>query len=410
MLSEIICFVLEIPLSSWTTPSTIKKLVVDWKPSQSIHSIFLFLEDRLPKSNNIIGMRIPQTLHPENLIRLFRRRIQDAPFPHLLRLVLHKYKKVYINSVYISRSKGLKKLLSLLWNFYIYQMDSKLLFLNNQVYDGQQPKHFVSMDRNSIIRKERQTPWYEYQSQGANIESCLTRFLSFHYGRYRNHSILAIGGTPYFAKKYLYFILILFENNSCSCIESNRFFLKRLSKNCFLFLGYNLAFRSIVRKVRVDDMEKSYSSTFVTNQVLTELPITLMVKLTAKKNSCDNAGHPMSKSAWVTLPDDDILKRFAYIWKILSIYYGGSTNRNGLRRLKYILRFSCDNTLACKHKSKTRSLQRKFESETFLDNCVKSNQMSPFSNTPNLSNDRRCWCLNVIRPIISTIGTLEIQI
>jgi hypothetical protein len=219
---------------------------------------------------------------------------------------------------------------------------------------------------------------------------------------------LAIGGTPYLKKKYFYFILILLEYHSHSCVEYNQIFFENLLQN-FSFLDYSLGFGSKIRKIRVDDTEKTYSSFFVTNQVFTKIPIKLMVKFMAKKNFCDNAGHPTSKSVWVTLPDDEILKRFIDIWKMVSIYYGGSTNQNGLRRLRYILRFSCDKTLACKHKSTTRSLQRRFESETFLDNRVKYNEMSPFSNILNLSNDRRCWSLNVVRPIVSTLGTFEIQ-
>lgn len=361
----------------------------------------------MPKSNNLIGIRIPQKIHSEILIRLFRKRIQDAPFPHLLRLVLHKYKKLFLNSIFISRTKGIKKLSSLLWNFYIYQIDSKILFLKNHGH-GQQPRSFLSIDRNSIFRKERQTSWYKYRFDRVNRESYLIRFFYFHYARYRNRSILSIGGTPYLKKKYLYFILILLKYNSHSCVEYNQIVFESLLQN-FSFLGYSLGFWSKIRKIRVDDTEKTYLSFFVTNQVFTKLPITRMVKFMAKNNFCDNAGHPTSKSVWVTLPDDEILKRFANIWKILSIYYGGSTNKNGLRRLRYILRFSCDNTLACKHKSTTRSLQRRFDSETFLDNRVKYNEMSPFSNILNLSNDRRCWCLNVVRPIVSTLGTFEIQ-
>jgi hypothetical protein len=219
---------------------------------------------------------------------------------------------------------------------------------------------------------------------------------------------LAIGGTPYLKKKYFYFILILLEYHSHSCVEYNQIVFESLLQN-FSFLGYSLGFQSKIREIRIDDTEKTYSSFFVTNQVFTKLPITLMLKFMAKNNFCDNAGHPTGKSVWVTLPDDEILKRFVDIWKILSIYYGGSTSQNGLRRLRYILRISCDNTLACKHKSTTRSLQRKFESEILLDSRVKYNETSTFSNTLNLSNDRRCWCLNVVRPIVSTLGTFEIQ-
>ena len=398
-----ICFVLEISLSSWITPPTMKKLIVDWKTSRSIHSIFLFLEDRLPKSNNILGIRIPQNVHSESLIRLFRRSIQDAPFLHILRLALHKYKKISVNSVYISRNKGIKNIASVPWNFYISEIDSTILFLKNQVH-GPQSRSFRSIDWNSITRKGGRFSWYEYRSYGANMRFCLSRFF-FHYGRYRNHSILAIGGTKYFARKWIYFISTLLESYSDSCVKYNRVFFERLSKDSFFFLGYNLGFRSIVRRVRVSNAGgEPYFSLFVTNQVFTELPITLMVKLMARKSSCDSAGHPISKSAWVTLPDHDILNRFGHIWRILSVFYGGSTNRDGSRRSRYILRLSCDKTLACKHKSTTRSLQRRFDSETFLDNSVKYNEM-----TSNLSNDPRSWYMNVIRPAVSTLAIWEIQ-
>ncbi|WP_369009020.1 hypothetical protein, partial [Escherichia coli] len=57
-----------------------------------MHFIFLFLEDRLPKSNHVLDTEVPQNLHLETPIRLFRRRIKDVSFPHLLRIVFNKYK------------------------------------------------------------------------------------------------------------------------------------------------------------------------------------------------------------------------------------------------------------------------------------------------------------------------------
>ena len=45
-----------------------------------------------------------------------------------------------------------------------------------------------------------------------NMHFCLSRFFC-HYGRYRNRSILAIGGTKYFERKWIYFISTLLEQN-----------------------------------------------------------------------------------------------------------------------------------------------------------------------------------------------------
>ena len=57
----------------------------------------------------------------------------------------------------------------------------------------------------------------------------------------------------------------------------------------------------------------------------------------ARKNSCKSAEHPMSKSAWLMLPDDDILKRFAHIWRTLSVYYGGSANGDIFCNFSFVL-------------------------------------------------------------------------
>jgi len=128
----------------------------------------------------------------------------------------------------------------------------------------------------------------------------------------------------------------------------------------------------------------------------------------AKENFRDSTGRPVSKLAWTTSTDDDILNRFVQTWRIFSLYHSGSINRDGLRRLRYILRFSCDNTLACKHKSATRSLRRRFDSEIVLDNYLKNDEMSPASSTLNVLNNQRVWHLNITRPVLSTLGALEI--
>nr|YP_010395658.1 maturase K [Cyathea lepifera]QKV46536.1 maturase K [Cyathea lepifera]UQJ73733.1 maturase K [Cyathea lepifera] len=400
-LLKTICLVLEIPLLSRIIP-LVMKTNSDWRPSQSIHSIFLFLEDRLPNSNHVLDTKIPLNLHIETPIRMFRRRIQDAPFLHLSRLVLHKYRNLSVKSW-----KGNDKNFDiLLWNFYIYEIESLLLFLWKQLYRSQL-RYSVSTDQNNITRKER---LYRYgpQFDTASVNSYLTRSSCIHYGRYKNHSLIAFGGTRYFAIKWIYSILILVESHCHYRTESNQMCIKLLSNSCVSLLGYILCVQSLTKKVRVGATEGSHITLSSAKNLLSKVPISLLVKLMAKENFRDSTGRPVSKLAWTTSTDDAILNRFVQTWRIFSLYHSGSINRDGLRRLRYILRFSCDNTLACKHKSATRSLRRRFDSEIVLDNYLKNYEMSPASSTLNVLNNQRVWHLNITRPVLSTLGALEI--
>nr|YP_008474541.1 intron maturase [Marsilea crenata]AGI51476.1 intron maturase [Marsilea crenata] len=407
-LVEAICLVSEKNLLSDTMALATKK-ASNWKPSQSIHSIFPFLEDRLPNSTHLLDTRIPYNLHSETLIRMFRRRIQDAPFLHFLRLLLSKYIDFYdTDRLLIPKLEVFKKLANMLWNYYIYEIESSLLFLRKQLR-GSQSIPFVSTGLSNTIRKERHSDWYGDQQDAINNDYSPTRSLCIHYARYKNRSLVAVSGTRYFARKWICFILLLIESQFHLSNESNQVLVKISSRNCILLLGYTLDVQSIATKARVGTIGESYLSLFFAKKSFAKLPISSIVKLMAKENFCDSAGHPVSKSAWTTLPDDDILKRFIHVWRTLSLYYSGSINRDGLRRSKHILRFSCDKTLACKHKSTTRSLRRRFDSEVVSDNYSKSLYgKSPISDTHNnrLSN-QRVWYLNITRPVISTLGVWE---
>ncbi len=59
----------------------------EWTSYQSIHFVFPFLEDTFPYSNCILDLKIPCFIHPELLIRIFRRRIRDTSLFHLLRFI-----------------------------------------------------------------------------------------------------------------------------------------------------------------------------------------------------------------------------------------------------------------------------------------------------------------------------------
>nr|YP_009690989.1 maturase K [Saccoloma inaequale]QEG57769.1 maturase K [Saccoloma inaequale] len=397
MLLETTSLVLEIPFLYRVAFET----NIDSKFLQSIHSIFLFLEDRLPNSNHVLDTEIPQNLHLETPIRLFRRRIQDAPFLHLLRLVFHKYRSLCVKISQCRKEKEQKNIDILLRNFYIYEIDSLLLVLWKQVCRSQS-RYFVSTDRTNIIRKEGFAYPYGSQLDAANINSYITQSLCIHYGRYKNQSLVACEGTRYFAKKWISCLLVLVESHFHHRAKFNQMPIKLLSNSCISFLDYILIVQLVSKKVGIETTADCYISALSDGEFYPKVPISLVIKAMSKEHFCDSIGRPVRKLAWTTLTDDDILSRFVQIWRFFSSYYSGSVNRDGLRRLRHISRFSCDSTLAGKHKSTTRFLQRRFDSETIKASSVFA--------TPHCSKSQGVWNLSLIRPVLSISSISEIYV
>lgn len=396
-LLETICLILEISFLD----RTVVKKINNSKFSQSIHLLFLFLEDRLPKSNQVLDTEIPQNLHLETSIRLFRRQIKDVSFSHLLRIVFHKYKTSCGKIFQSCKQKEQRSIDILLRNFYIYEIDSLLLVLWRRMRESQ-PRYFVSPDQNNIIRKEAHGSIYGSQLDAADVNRYLTRNLCIHYGRYRNKSFIAFEGTVFFAKKWMYYFLILLRSHFHYRTEFDKMHLKLLSNGCISFLSYTLTVQSVSKNVQIETTTGFYMSFSCDKKFYPKAPISLLVKLLAKGKFCDSTGHPVSKLAWAVLADDDILNRFVQIWKILYLYHSASINRDGLRRLRYILRLSCDSTLAGKHRSTIRFLQRRFDLE-----LPKTFHVSSKSGS---DKNQRVWHLSLIRSVLVKFGALKIGV
>nr|YP_009426317.1 maturase K [Diplazium dilatatum]ASU95018.1 maturase K [Diplazium dilatatum] len=400
VLLQTICLILGIPLLCWLAAETNNNS----KISQSIHSIFLFLEDRLPKSSHVLEIEMSQNLHLETPVRLFRRRIRDVTFLHLLRIVFYTYKTLCGKSTQ-SRSwkrKGQRSIDTLLRNFYTYEIDSTLLVLRTRMHESN-PRYSVSPDRNNVTRKKIRVSEYNFRSDAISIDCCLTRSLCIHFGRCKNKSLIAFHGTQYFAKKWIYYLSIFLRSHFHYPIEFIQIRINLLPASCVLFLGYISAIHPVSKKVQVETTVDFCSSISGGEIIHPRIPISLLVKLLEKEKFRDGTGHPVSKSARTVLTDDEILDRFVKIWNTFSSYHSASINRDGLRRSRYISRLSCDSTLAGKHKSTIRLPRRGFDLEL--------PKMVPTSNKLNSSKaNQRVWHLSLIQSVSSTFVASKIQV
>jgi len=149
-------------------------------------------------------------------------------------------------------------------------------------------------------------------------------------------------------------------------------------------------------------LKNSYLIDTITKKFDTIIPVILLIGSLSKAKICTVSGHPISKPIWADFSDSDILDRFGRICRNLSHYYCGSSKKQGLYRIKYILRLSCARTLARKHKSTVRIFLRRLGSGLLEEFFTEEEQILslifpkqiPF--TLHRSQRERIWYLDII--------------
>nr|QKV47491.1 maturase K [Platycerium bifurcatum] len=389
-------FILGIPHLRQLTSETSNNL----KISQSIHSLFLFFEDRLPKSSHVLEIDISKNVHLETLVRLFRTRVGDVSLLHLLRTCFHTYKTFYGKFIQfrLRKQKERRNIDLLLRNFYAYQIDLILLILW-----AQKPKFharcYADLDTENVDIKR----FCLSKSNGMDVNHYLIRSFCVHFGRYKNKSFIAFQGTHYFIKKWIHYLFIFLRSHLNYSTEFRQIHINLLSTRYAFFLGYILTIKSVSKNIQIETTVESCSSISSGRNFYPRVPMFLLIKFLQKEKFCDSIGCPISKVAWVGLTDDDILNKFRKIFNIFYLYYSAVTNQNGLRKLRYILRLSCDSTLASKHKSTIRFLRRRFDLE--LPKVVHS-----YSKFNSSKINERVWQLSLSRSVLLSFIPLTIQV
>nr|YP_009514458.1 maturase K [Lygodium microphyllum]AXG76055.1 maturase K [Lygodium microphyllum] len=396
-----ILITVEILLSSQTNLLCLEK-TNEWKSFRSIHSMLLFLEDRFPQCNNVLDVKISHLLHSETLIRTFRRQVRDVSFLHLLRFRFIEYKNKEFSKHSSIDEKNL--LFYLLLNYHICEMESVLLPLWKRLIPASQSKYFaLRSDQNSIFQKDRGN--FKFSLIPLNNDYLQIEGSCVHYGRYKNQFLLAFTGIKYLTDKWIFHILMLIQYYFHPRIHLRQINIKKLSTSSFLVLAYSLGTQSMTKKVQVLFVGESYGTCIISKGFSPKIPTLPLIRFMAKEGFRDSTGHPVSRSDWTLLTDGDISGRFVHFWKVFSRYYSGSRNRDGLRQLRYILRFSCDKTLACKHKSTIRLIRRKFDSGTFLRISQKNRGTHLLTHKQSIQSNQRFRDLDIIQPVALTSDT-----
>nr|AFJ53067.1 maturase K [Mexipedium xerophyticum] len=404
MVSEGFGVILEIPFSSQLVSSPEEKKIPKYQNLRSIHSIFPFLEDKFLHLNYVSDLLIPHPIHLEILVQILQCWIKDVPSLHLLRFIFHEYHN--LNSLITSKkfiydfSKRKKRFLWFLYNSYVYECEYLFLFLRKQSYYLRSTSSGVFVERTHFYVK------IEYITvvccNTFQRIPCFLKDIFMHYVRYQGKAILASKGTLILMNKWKLHLVNFWQSYFHFWAQPYRIHIKQLSNYSFYFLGY---FSSVLENnlLVVNQMlENSFIINILTNKLDTIAPVISLIGSLSKAQFCTVLGHPISKPIWADFSDSDILDRFCQICRNLCRYYSGSSKKQVLYRIKYILRLSCARTLARKHKSTVRTFMRRLGSGLLEEFFIEEEQVLsliflqkiPF--TLHGSHRDRIWYLDII--------------
>nr|YP_010396371.1 maturase K [Holoptelea grandis]QWK47584.1 maturase K [Holoptelea integrifolia]QWK47671.1 maturase K [Holoptelea integrifolia]UQJ74709.1 maturase K [Holoptelea grandis] len=368
LISEGFSVIVEIPFSLRLVSSLNLKgtEILKYSNLGSIHSIFPFLEDKFPHLNYVSDVLIPYPIHLEILVQILRYWVKDASSLHLLRLFLHDCynwnRFIILNksiSIFLKRNS---RLFLFLYNSYVCEYESILLFLRNQSCHLRLTSSGSFFERIYFYEKIK----HPIEEIFANDFPAILWFFQdpfMHYVRYQGKSILVSKDTPLLMNKWKYYLVHLWQCHFYVWSEPGKIHINQLSKHFLCFLGYLSSLRINLSVVRSQMLENLFIMDNAMKKIDTLVPISPLIGSLAKMKFCNGLGHPISKSTWADLSDFDIIDRFVCIWRNLFHYYSGSSKKKSLYRIKYILRVSCVKTLARKHKSTVRTFLKRLGSE-----------------------------------------------
>nr|BAA86044.1 maturase K [Pseudotaxus chienii] len=369
-----------------------------WKSIRSIHCIFPLMEDKFPYSNYISDIRVPYSIHPEILVRTFRRRIRDAPSLHLLRSILHEWRNGFsaenLQKALVPPRENMRFSL-FLWNSYIYECESFLVSLLKRFYHSRSLWYGSFPDRTHFDKKIKHIVIFPVKILTKRI--WLLKYPFIYYVRYGERSLIALKGTNLQMKKCKYHLLHFWQYYFHLWFQPYRICILELSKNYSSFLGHFLSFQMKILVVRTKMVDDFFITDLIANEFNPIAPIRSILFYLAKERFCDISGQPISRLAWTNLSDDDILDRFDQICRNLFHYYSGSINKDGLYYIKYILLLPCAKTLACKHKSTIRVVREESGSELFTKSFFKEQEFISSSFSKTRSQRERFWNSDIIQ-------------
>jgi hypothetical protein len=382
--------------------------------SISIHQPLVSIENQCQYYSFRLEGSFCRFFHPEILIRILRKRIQDISFLHLIRKLLHS--NFDLSENYFKNLLSFTTIKNIFWNIYVLELDHFFLtdckdYFTSDSWSSASSNYSVSCfqkmkEWTSFVPKENykyftESKIFPYkllhtsmighsEKKDAKLKiSFVAQSSTYKYLRTNNCWFLFLqkekSWNYLIKRKIIQFFIrrfgFFFSNNTKNLCYAPFSIYSRSENNSYFFFAYFLQFTKKINFIKINTKLFFFVNYFVKRVVSFLNPFYFIILILSKQNFCNFVGSPKSKSGWVTWTDIDIIQHFNRIINSLFLFYSGCNNKKALFRLQYILHFSCAKTLACKHKTNLRQISKKFAVDPFRRNTFQKNDLFSFVST-----------------------------
>lgn len=349
------------PMAKFNTTKTSKNfLEKKLSINNSIQNQFLFLENRFYSFDTQIQGKLFTCLHPEIIIRIMRKHIQDTCLIDLFR------KLIYSDRLTIVQDINTK-----LYNLILVEAD---FFLNQQfnkcqiqiytkytlyIYEIRSSQKWRTCELTSLKSVIFAGIKAVLNQKIAKLQLCvkLKKFINvviylryqFNYFFMFNGSIIKAGLFYMRFNRFLKRRLNIQINRpqlsyNCNKLSHLKWFnlsIQRQNKDIYLHLFDD-------KKDLKSLLYFKFNCVYISNNyILNELKLYQL---------CNIKGYPIAKLSWSPLSDYQIIAKFQKLYDFFFFYYSGALNSTSIQYIYHIVRYSCAKTLACKHKATLASI------------------------------------------------------
>lgn len=194
------------------------------------------------------------------------------------------------------------------------------------------------------------------------VHQANTKPIQIHYVRYADDWIIGINGPTKLSDTIRSSIIQFLKTKLNMKLSESKTKITNWRQKGILFLGYDIRVDTTIKQVKLKHYKtnKTYTKRTTGHEIKFNLPINKVISRLQIKDFCDHNGSPTSKPGWTVQTDTMIITGYNEILNGLINYYEPANNSESLRRIQYILKFSCLKTLAHKHKCSTKKIFKKY--------------------------------------------------
>jgi len=180
-----------------------------------------------------------------------------------------------------------------------------------------------------------------------------------HYIRYGDQWLVGVDGPKSVAVEIKDDIAMYLNMNLKLNIENDDIAITHLATEKCKYLGMLIS----TRDRKYTESLVGESADYAYGQIVLEAPINELVTKLVERGFAVNPEYPRGMSGWIHLEAEEIMRRYRSIIRSLMNYYSIVDNKNMLRRVFWILRFSAIFTLCRKWRMSTRALFKKLATD-----------------------------------------------